>query len=1284
MAASASAQKVPAFPTAEGFGKWATGGRGGQVVEVTTLADDADNPIQGSLRWALKQYSKEPITVVFRVSGTIRLAADLRCNRTAGTTIAGQTAPGDGICIRGAKCNFGGCANLVIRHIRFRIGLDDEENFLKGGSIGIENATNWIIDHCTFGWSGEENMTIYDNTLTTVQWCIVHEGLYDAGHGKGVRGYGCQWGGQSATYHHNLLAHNKSRSPRLNGARSNDHNVLIDYVNNVNYNWGGSGACYGADWDENGQTQRINFVGNYYKPGPAYPGTKSSKFCNNSSGSNPNKKCTQWYMSGNYMEGSANTAVNSDNYRGLDYSEYTSLGYKKSDICKSSAFEIPDPVSTETAANAYKSVLAGAGAFPRDTVDRRIIKEVKNGKATYTGSQSGVAPGIIDRPSDVGGYPDLKTYNEITDNDHDGMDDAWETANGFDPANPLDRNYILKSGYTALEAYLCSLVGETIPIEKSNPFDVTVAQDGSGDYKTINAAIESIPEDGKRHTIFIKNGTYKEKVFVGTHYATLNKTISMIGEDVDKVIITWDDYAGCTIEDYPGKGTITNAGGQYIATMTVNAKDFYMENVTVQNTYSKAQAIALYQCSDGQILKNCKILGFQDTHRTKKGARYFYYDCTIEGHVDFIYAGGTCYFYRCNIVSVGDGYLTAPEDIPYYALRENGKKLYYGLIFNDCNLTAKNSSIKAYLGRPWAGESGSIFMNCRLGSHIRPEGWSKMGDESYKTTSMGEYKSMNAAGTALADVSKRVDWSFQLTENEYYNLMNLKTIYSAVNKQKTFDPLNEVVAVYPPANFKASGRSLSWSPVDGAVAYAVYADGVLLDYTATNSYYDVRETIGQPSYQVKSVAQNGWMSPFNGTPYNLTYNLLDSLLNPDHRVKIATEVVPKGAGTITRTPSYPTCVLGTTLSLTATPAFGYKFLYWTNAAGDTLSTDDVYEHPVTAADTIRGYFGPKPTFVLNCEMKGGKPSLLTQSPQPKSVGGRLVYEEGTEVTLTASNHHYHAFSHWDDGSTELERVIVMTCDTTVTAFFTDSAYLLAWDFSTEGNKAYKANQQRESSLSGTLYLTDDKGKQYAWNDYSTLKGGWMGQPAACNGNSVSNNAYFYIKCSVEDYGKLRISFSYGAKNHVWSRYVLQCAADDGDYTDFGSISLSQSTLGKWVSADLTLPSSLDNCEEVRIRWYPDVTSKFMGNKYGYEGFSLSEIYLLSGDIQPEPPAALPSLLEGSDGQIERHVIYDLCGNKVSFGEGQADIRPLRRGLYIIELIYTDGTRRVNKVNNNSL
>ncbi|MDE5727028.1 MAG: hypothetical protein K2H94_02740, partial [Duncaniella sp.] len=237
------ATRTPAFPTAQGFGKYATGGRGGKVVKVTSLADDGS---EGTLRWAFAQYPGEPLTIVFAVSGRIDLASELRVNRPD-WTLAGQTAPGDGILIARNKVNFGGSENFIVRNVRFRSGrLDKAGNVLTDNACGAENCSNFIFDHCSFGWSVEENMNTADSHFLTVQYSIVHEGLYNAGHSKGARGYGCQWGGSPATYHHNLLAHNNSRSCRFNGARGEDNVVFIEYVNNVNYNYG-KNNCYGGE-----------------------------------------------------------------------------------------------------------------------------------------------------------------------------------------------------------------------------------------------------------------------------------------------------------------------------------------------------------------------------------------------------------------------------------------------------------------------------------------------------------------------------------------------------------------------------------------------------------------------------------------------------------------------------------------------------------------------------------------------------------------------------------------------------------------------------------------------------------------------------------------------------------------------------------------------------------------------------------------------------------------------------------------------------------------------------
>jgi hypothetical protein len=477
--------QTPAFPTAEGFGKFSTGGRGGQVVEVTSLDDylTTETAIPGTFRWALTQYSGQPITVVFRVSGVIALKADIRCTR-AGLTIAGQTAPGDGICIRGGKMNMGGSTNMIVRHVRFRIGLSNgnDGTFLAGGSVGFENGSYAIFDHCTFGWAGEENVTMYDDHYITVQWSILHEGLFTAGHAKGERSYACQWAGSPATMHHNLLAHNVNRSCRFNGANnaSGDRNVLIDYVNNVNYNWGKVNSCYGGECEAGKfSTHDINFVGNYYKPGPATPSSGSYFFEQSAARSGyVLARASKWYVSGNVMEGDASGTA--DNWIRV----HNNTTYIVDSLRSLTARPIPDAykITYTSAADAYTAVLANAGAFPRDTVDRRVVKEVLNktasGKGTiqkYPSAITGVdttwtnnkyynlAYGIIDQPIGGGGYPTYNTYTEIVDNDHDGMSDAWETTNGLNPADASDRNLTTANGYTALEVYLNSLVGELIP-----------------------------------------------------------------------------------------------------------------------------------------------------------------------------------------------------------------------------------------------------------------------------------------------------------------------------------------------------------------------------------------------------------------------------------------------------------------------------------------------------------------------------------------------------------------------------------------------------------------------------------------------------------------------------------------------------------------------------------------------------------------------------------------------------------------------------------------------------
>lgn len=469
------AQTLKAFPTAEGFGKYASGGRGGKVVEVTNLNDTGE----GSLRWALTEAGREDATIVFRVSGIIDIGPNPQRKhensiraKLKNVTIAGQTAPGEGILLRGGKLNLGGSENVIIRNVRSRLGtksLERQEGetdaaykkrcFIEGGAIGIENARNIIIDHCCFGWSGEENMTMYDNHYTTVQWCIIHEGLYDAGHKKGVRGYGCQWGGSPATFHHNLLACNDSRSARINGASNPkaDKNVFLEYQNNVNFNWGRRNSCYGGENEAGeGSTHECNFVGNYYKPGPAHP---QDNFLIELSAARKGKTLTgpsQWYFADNVMEGQKTR----DSWQLV--SNKTGFSIDQLKVQKPlSKPEYKDYLTpAESAKKAYKHVLQKAGTIRRDAVECRLVEDVRSGNPRYSG-QSAQRQGIIDSPADAGGWPVYAAATPVTDADHDGMDDVWERRHGLNPQDPDDRNQVIShDGYTALEVYLNSLMGE--------------------------------------------------------------------------------------------------------------------------------------------------------------------------------------------------------------------------------------------------------------------------------------------------------------------------------------------------------------------------------------------------------------------------------------------------------------------------------------------------------------------------------------------------------------------------------------------------------------------------------------------------------------------------------------------------------------------------------------------------------------------------------------------------------------------------------------------------------
>lgn len=428
-------EQVLAFPGAEGAGKYTTGGRGGKVIAVTNLNDSG----KGSLRAALMADGSR--TIIFRVSGTIQLQSELTV-KNGDFTLAGQTAPGDGICISGYPVVVY-ASNVIIRYIRFRLG---DLNKVEGDALTIRRQRNVMIDHCSFSWATDENASLYEMHHATVQWCIISEALNHSTHHKGDHGYGGIWGGDTVSFHHNLFAHNSSRNPRFNGSRYNvPWTDLVDFRNNVVYNWSVN-STYAGEKAEH------NLVANYYKPGPATP-EKINHRIFNVFRSQPDLPFGQFYIADNFMDG--NEAVTVDNWNGgvdLDEgAELEKVRAMKPYYCI--------PIQEQSAEDAYELVLQQSGAsLVRDVVDARVVRDVREGTATYSGS-SGHQPGIIDSQKDVGGWPELQSLPAPEDSDDDGMPDSWELKHKLDPNSAADGlANDLDEGYTNLEVYLNSLV----------------------------------------------------------------------------------------------------------------------------------------------------------------------------------------------------------------------------------------------------------------------------------------------------------------------------------------------------------------------------------------------------------------------------------------------------------------------------------------------------------------------------------------------------------------------------------------------------------------------------------------------------------------------------------------------------------------------------------------------------------------------------------------------------------------------------------------------------------
>lgn len=476
LCASAQFDSAPAFPGAEGFGRYTTGGRGGAVYHVTTLEDTGD---KGSFRWACNQKGKR--TIVFDVSGTIYLNSALSL-RNGDVSILGQTAPGDGICIADYPFTIH-ADNVIIRFMRFRLGNYNVANH-EGDGLGGMDQANIVVDHCSVSWSIDECLSVYGSRNISVQWNIVSQSLVNSGHSKGAHGYGGNWGGSGASYHHNLMAHHTSRTPRLGPRPGTQTDERMDMRNNVIYNWGGNG-CYG------GEGMNINIVNNYYKPGPgtltrsttiqrriAAPGIRTSEYTGHNT-SNPNQWDVMWHVWGKYyVVGNVNSRfsdVTNDNWT---YGVYNQIDASGNDGTYTQAtkdtMRIDAPISygyvtTHTADKAYEKVVEYAGAsYKRDTHDAYIADDVRNGVASHCAP--GTTTGFIDNQDQAGGFPTLASAAAPVDTDGDGMPDEWEKENGLDPNNADDRNkYNLDSRryYTNLEVYCNSLVEDLVKAQNA-------------------------------------------------------------------------------------------------------------------------------------------------------------------------------------------------------------------------------------------------------------------------------------------------------------------------------------------------------------------------------------------------------------------------------------------------------------------------------------------------------------------------------------------------------------------------------------------------------------------------------------------------------------------------------------------------------------------------------------------------------------------------------------------------------------------------------------------------
>lgn len=452
----AAQKKIPAadpepaaFPGAEGFGKYTTGGRGGKVFIVTTLDDKGP----GSFREAAEAKGKR--IIVFALSGIIHLESRLSIKGDA--TIAGQTAPGDGICLADQSVSLGG-DNIIVRYLRFRMG----DKYQRGGMVdgnggddafGGVRRKNIIVDHCSMSWSTDEVFSVYAGDSTTLQWNMISEPLNYSYHFENGdkdyerHGFGGIWGGKHLSAHHNLFAHCNNRNPRFNGIRTTPEEN-VDYRNNVIYNWG-SNNIYA------GEGGNYNLVNNYFKYGPSTNPNTRFRIVNPGKWEKPVIPFGKYYVEGNYVDGSPEMSEN--NRLGIHMGNNGTEADKKEAVVDQPF--ATGTIVTQTATEAYQAVLEKTGAsLHRDTLDQRIVNDVKSRTGRFIDVQGGFPHGTAYELT-MNAWPALRSLPTPADADQDGMPDAWEKKKGLNPKDAGDAAInTLDKHYTNIEMYINSLV----------------------------------------------------------------------------------------------------------------------------------------------------------------------------------------------------------------------------------------------------------------------------------------------------------------------------------------------------------------------------------------------------------------------------------------------------------------------------------------------------------------------------------------------------------------------------------------------------------------------------------------------------------------------------------------------------------------------------------------------------------------------------------------------------------------------------------------------------------